>query len=63
MTTKTTLGQLVEGLYSQYERAYADEEIAAVATQVTLDDMMNARARRNRKTTTRVTAQPKRKAA
>ncbi len=38
-----TIGQLISDLYSKYERRYHDEELAAVATQVTLDDMFRAR--------------------
>jgi len=42
MTTTTTLGQLVAALFSQYEHEYADAEVAAVATQVRLADLMRA---------------------
>lgn len=38
-----TLGQLISTLFAQYEHAYHDEELAAVATQVTLDDLLRAR--------------------
>lgn len=43
MTTKTTMGQLVANLFTKYERRYHDEELAAIATQVTLDDLMRTR--------------------
>ena len=38
-----TIGQLISDLYSKYERRYHDDELAAVATQVTLDDVLRAR--------------------
>jgi hypothetical protein len=39
----TTIGQLISDLYSKYERRYRDEELAAVATQVTVDELLRAR--------------------
>ena len=39
----TTIGQLISDLYSKYERHYRDEELAAVATQVTVDELFRAR--------------------
>ncbi len=42
---KTTIGQLVASLFTQYEHRYHDEELAAVATQVTVDDLISARRR------------------
>ena len=43
-----TMGQLISEVYETYERRYGDTELAAVATQVTLDDVMRTRARRPR---------------
>jgi hypothetical protein len=37
----TTLGELVSELVDQYERLYHDHELAAVATSVTLDDILH----------------------
>jgi hypothetical protein len=42
-TAMTTIGQLISDLYSKYERRYCDEELAAVATQVTVDELLRAR--------------------
>ncbi len=61
MTTKTTIGQLVANLFAEYEHRYHDEELAAVATQVTIDALV--RARRDRAGKQRPTVQPRRKAA
>lgn len=41
----TTMGQLISELFSKYERKYRDEELAALATQVALDDILRARRR------------------
>ena len=38
---RTTLGDLVSELVDQYERLYHDHELAAVATSVTLDDILH----------------------
>lgn len=38
---RTTLGDLVTELVDQYERIYHDHELAAVATSVTLDDILH----------------------
>jgi hypothetical protein len=56
---RTTLGELVSELVDQYEALYHDHELAAVATSVTLDDILHEneerkqrpspRQRRNRK--------------
>lgn len=44
-----TMGQLVNEVFEAYERRYGDTELAAVATQVTVDDLMRtARSRRAR---------------
>jgi len=42
-TAMTTIGQLISDLYSKYERRYRDEELAAVAAQVTVDELLRAR--------------------
>jgi hypothetical protein len=36
----TTIGQLITELYSKYERRYRDHELAAMATQVRLSDLL-----------------------
>ena len=38
---RTTLGELVSELVDQYEAIYQDHELAAVATSVTLDDILH----------------------
>lgn len=38
---QTTLGQLVSELVESYERMYGDPELAAVATSVTLEEMLH----------------------
>ena len=38
---RTTIGDLVSELVDQYERIYKDHELAAVATSVTIDDIMH----------------------
>ncbi len=38
---RTTLGDLVSELVDQYEALYDDHELAAVATSVTLDDILH----------------------
>ena len=40
-TMRTTLGDLVSELVDQYEALYNDHELAAVATSVTLDDILH----------------------
>jgi hypothetical protein len=42
MKMKTTLGQLVADLFEEYQHRYHDEELAAVATQVTLRELMRS---------------------
>jgi hypothetical protein len=37
---RTTIGQLVAALYDQYERRFHDEELAALATQVALNELL-----------------------
>ena len=46
---RTTLGELVSELVEQYERLYHDHELAAVATSVTLDDILHENEERKRK--------------
>ncbi len=41
--TMTSFGQLIVDLYTKYERRYHDEELAAVATQVTVYEILRAR--------------------
>ena len=36
----TAIGQLITELYSKYERRYRDHELAAMATQVRLSDLL-----------------------
>lgn len=44
-----TIGQLVSDLFSKYERQFGDEQVAAIATQVTIDEVLRNRNRnRNR---------------
>jgi hypothetical protein len=35
-----TMGQLVSEVFEAYERRYGDTELAAVATEVTVDDII-----------------------
>lgn len=35
-----TMGQLVSRMFEVYERRYHDQELAAIATQVTLEDLL-----------------------
>jgi hypothetical protein len=46
---RTTLGELVSELVDQYEALYHDHELAAVATSVTLDDILHENEERKRK--------------
>jgi len=41
-----TMGQLVSEVYEAYERRYGDTELAAVATEVTVDDIIQTARRR-----------------
>lgn len=42
-----TMGQLITELYDKYERRFGDEELAAVATEVTLEELLFQRAESN----------------
>jgi hypothetical protein len=45
----TTIGQLVSVLFAKYEQQLHDEELAAVATQVAVDELLSIqRAHRGR---------------
>ena len=46
---RTTLGELVSELVDQYEAIYKDHELAAVATSVTLDDILHDNEERKRR--------------
>lgn len=46
---RTTLGELVSELVEQYESLYHDHELAAVATSVTLDDILHDNEERKRR--------------
>jgi len=46
---RTTLGELVSELVDQYEALYHDHELAAVATSVTLDDILHENEERKHK--------------
>jgi hypothetical protein len=46
---RTTLGDLVSELVEQYEAIYDDHELAAVATSVTLDDILHENEERKRR--------------
>lgn len=59
----TTIGQLVAALFEQYEHRYHDEKLAAVATQVTVDDLMPPRPRRRRDSKRRSSLRSRRSAA
>jgi hypothetical protein len=39
----TTIGDLVSTLFARYERRFHDERLAAVATQVVLDELLRRR--------------------
>jgi hypothetical protein len=46
----TTIGQLISELYTKYERRYRDDELAAMATQVRLEELLGPKTKRqNRK--------------
>jgi hypothetical protein len=47
----TTIGQLVSILFTKYERQFHDEKLAAVATQVALDELLRERKPGKRKAT------------
>lgn len=42
----TTIGQLICELYTKYERRYRDDELAAMATQVRLEELLGPRTKR-----------------
>ena len=42
----TTIGQLIEALFTKYERELHDQELAAQATKRALDDILRSRRRR-----------------
>jgi hypothetical protein len=44
----TTIGQLVSILFAKYERQFHDEKLAALATQVALDELLRERKPSNR---------------
>ncbi len=39
----TTIGELISQLCTKYERRYQDEHLAALATQVTVDELLRSR--------------------
>jgi hypothetical protein len=43
-----TMGQLISSLFDEYERRYHDRELAAVATQVALVDVLAGAGKRRR---------------
>lgn len=45
---KATLGQLISELYDTFERRYHDADLSAVATQVTLHDLLDRSAQPRR---------------
>lgn len=44
----TTIGELVEVLFTKYERQLQDHDLAAIATQRALEQILRARSRRSR---------------
>jgi hypothetical protein len=44
-TDMTTIGQLVSTLFANFDRQFHDEELAAVATQVALAELLSGRKR------------------
>jgi hypothetical protein len=42
----TTMGQLVSDLYAKYERELHDEELAAVATEIQVSELLESMPRR-----------------
>jgi hypothetical protein len=38
--TTTTMGQLVSQLFDRYERTFHDEELAALATQAMIEEIL-----------------------
>jgi hypothetical protein len=49
VTMRTTIGDLVSELVDQYEAIYDDHELAAVAAEVTLDDILHENQERKRR--------------
>jgi hypothetical protein len=46
----TTLGQLISELYTKYERRFRDDELAGMATQIRLEELLGPKTKRaNRK--------------
>ncbi len=41
----TTIGQLISTLFANFDRQFHDEELAAVATQVSVTELMSGRKR------------------
>lgn len=41
----TTIGQLISTLFASFDRQFHDEELAAVATQVALNELLSDRKR------------------
>lgn len=39
----TTLGDLVSALFAKYQRQFHDEEIAAIATRIELEELLRKR--------------------
>jgi len=42
-SSMTTIGQLIEALFTKYERLFHDHELAAVATQRELEQILRSR--------------------
>jgi hypothetical protein len=45
----TTVGELISTLFTKFERQYHDPELAAIATQVAMDELLQERARVQRR--------------
>ena len=45
----TTVGQLISTLFTRFEREYHDPELAAVATQVAVNELLRGRKRVQRR--------------
>jgi hypothetical protein len=48
----TTIGQLISELFTSYQQQFHDERLAAVATQVVVDELLRERDRERRATRT-----------
>ncbi len=44
----TTIGDLVSTLFAKYERRFHDEQLAALATQVSMDELLRRREERRK---------------